>query len=98
METDSSSLVGNRRLQGHDLTVAGAGSCPGWGCSSWAGLGVGAQLQAGQGFTVCESSTEGHACAEHMKAFTLRAFSFGCFESLFSIALLKLVFNLLFSL
>lgn len=45
-----------------------------------------------------ENGTEGRACAHHMKAFSLRAFSFGCFESLFSVALFKLVFNLLFSL
>lgn len=50
------------------------------------------------GFTVCDSSTEGPARAGHMKAFALRPFSFGCFEPLFSIALFKLVFNLLFSL
>lgn len=39
-----------------------------------------------------------HACADHMKAFSLGAFSFGCFEALFFVALFKLVFNLLFSL
>lgn len=34
----------------------------------------------------------------HMKAFSLRIFSFGCFESLFFVALFRLVFDLLFSL
>lgn len=70
----------------------------------WQGLGAapvgaGAGCSPGRaGFTVCESSTEGPARAGHMKAFALRPFSFGCFGPLFSIALYKLVFNLLFSL
>lgn len=99
VETGSSSVVGNRRPQGCDPTGAGAGGCPRWGCSSWAGLAAGAGAPgSSRGLTARESSTEGPACAGHMKAFTLRAFSFGSFESLFSVALFKLVFNLLFSL
>lgn len=57
-----------------------------------------ARPEATRGTSSPKNSTKDHVHACYMKAFSLRAFSFGCFESLFSVALLKLVFNLLFSL